>query len=45
VEKATTFLESMDQNVLLKMNDSELRRLARQLDRLEEIIGQIRENM
>jgi hypothetical protein len=35
----------MDQNVLLKMNDSELRRLARQLDRLEEIIGQIRENL
>ena len=44
-EKATTFLESMDQNVLLKMNDSELHRLARQLDRLEEIIGQIRENL
>ena len=44
-EKATTFLESMDTHVLLKMNDSELRRLARQLDRLEQVIAAIRENM
>ena len=44
-EKATTFLESMVTHVLLKMNDSELRRLARQLDRLEQVIGAIRENM
>ena len=44
-EKATTFLESIDTHILLKMNDSELRRLARQLDRLEQTIGKIRENL
>lgn len=45
VEKATTFLESMDTNILLKMNDSELRRLERQLDKLEQVIAAIRENL
>ena len=44
-EKATTFLESIDTHILLKMNDSELRRLARQLDKLEQTIGKIRENL
>lgn len=44
-EKATTFLESIDQNILLKMNDSELRRLSRQLDKLEQTIRDIRENL
>lgn len=44
-EKATTFLESIDTNILLKMNDSELRRLTRQLDKLEQTIAAIRENL
>lgn len=44
-EKATVFLESIDTHILLKMNDSELRRLARQLDRLEQTIASIRENL
>ena len=44
-EKATTFLESIDTHILLKMNDSELRRLARQLDKLESVISTIRENL
>ncbi len=44
-EKATTFLESIDTHILLKMNDSELRRLSRQLDKLEQTIAEIRENL
>ena len=44
-EKATTFLESIDTNILLKMNDSELQRLERQLDKLEHVLEQIRENL
>lgn len=44
-EKATTFLEGIDMNILLKMNDSELRRLDHQLDRLEQTIAKIRENL
>ena len=44
-EKATTFLEGIDTNILLKMNDSELRRLDRQLDKLEQTIFKIRENL
>ena len=44
-EKATTFLESIDTNILLKMNDSELRRMERQLDKLEKVITEIRENL
>lgn len=44
-EKASTFLESIDTHILMKMNDSELRRLTRQLDKLEKIIAQIRENL
>lgn len=44
-EKATTFLESIDQHILLKLDDSELRRLDRQLTKLEAVIAQIRENL
>ena len=44
-EKATTFLESIDINILTKMNDSEITRLDRQLGRLEQVIAQLRENM
>lgn len=44
-EKATTFLESIDANIIIKMNDSELRRLDRQLAKLEGVIAQLRENM
>ena len=44
-EKASSFLESIDTHILLKMNDSELRRLARQLDKLEQTIAAIRENL
>lgn len=44
-EKATTFLESIDANILLKMNDSELQRLDRQLDKLEQVIAGLRENL
>lgn len=42
VEKATTFLESIDINILLKLNDSELRRVEKQLDKLESVIEEIR---
>ena len=44
-EKATTFLEGIDTNILLKMNESELRRLDHQLDKLVQIITKIRENL
>ena len=44
-EKATTFLESIDINILKKLNDSEITRLDRQLGRLEQVIAQLRENM
>ena len=44
-EKATTFLESIDSNILLKMNDSELRRLERQLEKLEELISELKGNL
>lgn len=44
-EKATTFLESIDVNIIGKMNDSELRRLERQLERLEETVAVIREHL
>lgn len=42
VEKATNFLESMDMNILLKLNDSELRRVEKQLGKLEAIISEIK---
>ena len=44
-EKATNFLESIDVNILLKMNDSELQRLRRQITKLEDVIAQIKENL
>lgn len=45
VEKATTFLESIDVNILLKMNDSELRRLEKQLGKLENVIATIKNKL
>ena len=45
VEKATNFLESIDTNILQKLNDSELRRLRHQLDLLEQTLSQVRENL
>ncbi len=45
VEKATNALEDIDLNIILKMNDSELRRLERQLSKLEKMISEIRENI
>lgn len=45
VEKATSFLESIDVNILLKLNDSELRRLEKQLLKLEEVISTLKHNM
>ena len=44
-EKATACLEDIDVNILLKMNDSELRRLERQLSRLEDAISYLKENL
>lgn len=44
-EKATALLESMDKEILAKMNDSEIRRLSRQLERLETEIENIRERL
>lgn len=44
IEKATTFLESIDMNILLKLNDSELIRVERQLAKLESIIEEIKGN-
>ena len=45
VEKATGFLESVDVNILRKLGDSELARLRRQLELLEEALGEIRRNL
>lgn len=45
VEKATTFLEDIDTNIIDKMNDSELHRLERQLAKLEEIIAELKEKL
>ena len=44
-EKATTFLEDIDANIIDKMNDSELKRMSRQLERLEEVIAELREHL
>ena len=44
-EKATIQLEGIDTHILKKMNDSECQRLIRQLDRLDETIAKIRENL
>lgn len=45
LEKATAFIETIDTNILIKMNDSELRRFERQLSRLEEVIAELKENL
>lgn len=45
VEKATSFLESIDINILRKLGDSELLRLRRQLELLEQALTEIRENL
>ena len=45
VEKATSFLEDIDPHILLKLNDSELQRFVRQLDLLDGVIAQLRENL
>lgn len=44
-EKATTFLESIDINIISKMNDSEVQRLKRQLNRLSETVETIKEQL
>lgn len=44
-EKATNFVDSIDVNILNKMNDSELQRLRHQISRLEEAIARIKENI
>ena len=44
-EKATDFLESIDLNILQKMNNSELQRLKRQLSKLEEVITHVKDNI
>lgn len=45
VEKATNFLEDIDANILKKLNDSELRRMRHQLELLEQVIAEVRENL
>lgn len=44
-EKATSFLESIDVNILRKLGDSELIRLRRQLNLLEEALKEIQKNL
>ena len=44
-EKATNFLEDIDQNILAKMSDSELRRLERQLDKLSAVVAELQEKL
>lgn len=45
IEKATDALESIDLNILLKLNDSDLQRVERQLNRLESVMEEIRSNL
>ena len=45
LERATSFLEAVDVNIFLKMNDSELRRADHQLRLLEAVVADIRRNM
>jgi len=45
IEKATDFLEEIDLNILVKLNDSEVQRIERQLKRLESMIEEIRGNL
>lgn len=44
-EKATSFLEGIDMNILRKLGDSEVTRLRRQLDLLEEVLEEVRKNL
>ena len=45
LEKATTFAESVDINMILKMNEIELSRFEKQLNKLENVINQLKENL
>ena len=45
IEKATTFLESIDMNIFLKLNDSDLKRIELQLTKLENMVAEIRGNI
>lgn len=45
VEKATSLLEDIDVNIFLKMSDSELQRLSRQIRLLEQTLADIKENL
>ena len=42
VEKATQFLEGIDTNILSKMSDAELKRLVKQINKLEDVISEIK---
>ena len=44
-EKATDFIESIDLNILQKMNDNEINRLKHQLSKLEEVITHVKDNI
>ena len=41
IEKATDFLESIDKNIFQKLNDSDIKRIERQLRRLENAVDEI----
>ncbi len=45
LEKATNFVSDIDTNILAKLNDSELQRLERQLNILQTVIDELRENL
>lgn len=45
IEQATTFLESIDINIFMKLNDSELQRIEHQLTKLERVVAEIRGNI
>ena len=45
VEKATAYIESIDVNILLKMNDRELGRLKKELEKLEKAISYVKMNV
>lgn len=45
IEKATAFLESIDVNIFLKLNDNDLQRIERQLTKLELVVEEIRGNI
>ena len=45
VEKATTFLEGIDLNIIQKMNDSEIQRLNRQVKIIQELVDEIKNHL